>query len=160
MGYGNDDANAENVPFSYALALEAARDLYALAGHVRARGADRQAHAHAATADWAGPRREMFDQMVLQERHDTAAIAEGLVATADGIARSWARARGRQDRLNQARWVRHELDRDGWLANPREWTWFGKQDDYGPPPEDPPVPRAPRYEPTRAPMYPEFEVRP
>ena len=157
MGYGNDNANDDDVRFSYALALEAARDLHTLAGHVRTHGTDRQGLAPAARTDWAGAERERFDQWMNQERVDTEAVAQGLESTAAAIARSWAQARGQQDRINQARYVRQELDRDGWLENAWEWTWFGKEDDYGAPPEDPPVPRPPAFAPTRAPMYPEFE---
>jgi hypothetical protein len=156
MGYGDDKATDEDVAFEYRLALDAARDLYALAGHVRRVGADRQTHAATARNEWTGPLRERFDQRLNQERSDTVTVADALMGTAGALARSWARARGRQDRINTARFVRCGPDPDGALGN--TWTWLGN-DDHGLPPEDPPVPQPPLYEPTRQPIHPEHEHR-
>jgi hypothetical protein len=159
MGYGDDRANDDDVVFDYRLALEAARDLYALAGHVRSIGADRQVHAATARNDWSGPLRERFEQTMSQERTDTTSLAESLVATAGSLARSWAHARGRQDRINTARHVQQTHALDG-TAGALEWAFFGRDGDHGPPPEDPPVPQPPAYAPTRQPIHAEHELRP
>jgi hypothetical protein len=159
VGYGNEQPNDEDVHFEYGLALDAARGLHALAAQVRTAGGDRQTAAQTARHDWTGPKRELFDQKLHQEATDTTTVADALAGTARAIAGSWAKARGQQDRINTARWIQAELDKDGALENAWEWTWFGKEDDYGPPPQDPPVPEPPHFSATRCPLHADYEKR-
>lgn len=155
MGYGNETASDSNVPFAFDLALQAARDLYALSGKVTAHQGSRGTAAGTARTDWIGPKRDTFDEKVAAEDASADAISGSLVSLANDFASQWAMARGEQDRINFARYVDHEISSDGWGENLVE-TFTG-EDDYGPPPEDPPIPEGPDYEPTRSPLHAGFE---
>jgi hypothetical protein len=157
VGYDNSRASSANVVFEYQLALEAARDLWALAGHVRSTTAQWSGPADLARTDWTGPKREQFDERMSQNGSDTQAVATGLEDTARLLARSWSEARGEQDRINKARYVDAELDDDNWLEN--GWEWIFGENDFGRPPDNPPPPAPPGFAPTRAPMYPEHQNR-
>jgi hypothetical protein len=157
VGYGNEQASDANVAFAYDLALAAARDLWSLAGQLRSHEGERASAAVIARADWQGPKHDQFEQDIGQEGRDVTAVAAGLEDTARSLAENWARARGEQDRINKARYVDHELDDDNFLED--AWEWVAGEDDYGPPPGNPPTPGPPAFEPTRAPMYPEYENR-
>lgn len=154
---GGYSASSANVNFAFDLALETARDLYALAGEIGTRQGDRATAATDARVDWEGGHREAFDARMTTEGEDASAIKEALVALAGTFAAEWAAARGEQDRINWARWVQSEKDDDNWLEN--TWEWFAGEDDYGSPPADPDVPEPPDYLPTRDPIRPEFENR-
>jgi uncharacterized protein YukE len=157
MGYGGAKASSTNINFSYELALTAARDLWSLAAESRNHQGRRAASATIARRVWLGPKHDQFEEKLRQENADATAVADGLQNTARAIARSWAEARGQQDRINFARYVDHELDKDGWFENFIEW--FGNEDDYGDPPGNPEPPAPPDFRPTRAPMYAEYEYR-
>jgi hypothetical protein len=157
VGYDTSRASDANIPFAYDLALTAARDLWSLAAQVRAHDTDYAAPAPTAQAEWTGPKRTQFDDHLRRLRGDAVAVAEGLQGSARAIALSWARARGEQDRINKARYVDAELDDDNILEN--AWEWFAGENDYGPPPENPPAPAPPGFAPTRAPMYAQYEDR-
>ena len=155
MGYGNQQASDANVVFAYELALDAARDLYSLAGQVREHQSQRSALKPAAEQDWQGPKHDDFVTRMATEGTDATNVADGLVEMANQLAANWAAARGQQDRINFARYVDHETSDDGVLENIGEF--FAGEDDYGPPPENPPVPSPPSYAATRSPQHPEYE---
>jgi hypothetical protein len=155
MGYEDAKASSANVKFAYETALAAARDLWALAKQVRDHQGQRATATTTANRVWEGPKHDLFVEKMGQEGRDATAMAEGIEDTARAIARSWAAARGQQDRINKARWVDKQIDDDGWLENVGEW--FSGEDDYGPPPENPGPPSPPSFQPTRSPMYPELE---
>jgi hypothetical protein len=157
MGYEGARANDANVPFEYELALKAARGLWSLAGKLREHQSRRVTAASTARTDWTGPKHDQFEEKVRQEGTDTTAVAGGLEDTARALARSWSQARGQQDRINFARYVDHEIDDDNIAEDFVEF--FAGEDDYGPPPENPPVPAPPDFTPTRAPMHAEYEGR-
>ena len=148
-------ASGTNVDFAFGLALEAAADLWALAGEVRAKQGDRIDLSSRCIVDWRGPHRDHFDRLMRTEETDADTVADALIALANEIALAWSRARGEQDRINHARWVEHEKSQDSWAEDAGEF--FTGEDDYGAPPEDPPVPTGPDFAPTRAPIHPEFE---
>jgi hypothetical protein len=151
-GYG---ASGSNVNFAFDLALEAARDLYELAGVVQTKHQARADEATRCVDGWEGGHRASFDSKMSNENTDAGTIRAALVALAGKFASEWAAARGEQDRINQARWVQQQKDDDSWVEDGAEW--IVGEDDYGPPPEDPPVPEPPDYQPTRDPIHPEYE---
>jgi hypothetical protein len=148
-------ANSNNVNFAFDLALETARDLYALSGVVDAKHDARATEAGKATDGWEGGHRTTFDSKVTSADTDAGTVKSALITLADLFASEWAAARGQQDRINHARYVQHEKDSDSWVENGIEL--IVGEDDYGPPPEDPPVPEPPDYAATRSPIHPEFE---
>ena len=151
-GYG---ASGSNVNFAFDVALQAARDLYELAGVVQAKHSARTGEAALVVDGWEGGHRTTFDGKMSTESTDAEAIRAALVALADKFASEWAAARGEQDRINQARWVQQQKDDDSWVEDGAEW--IVGEDDYGPPPEDPRTPGSPDYMPTRDPIHPEYE---
>jgi hypothetical protein len=157
VGYDNNRASEADVVFAYDLALAAARDLWVLADQVRSHMAGWSGPIQTAQAEWTGPKRDQFDGHVTVLRTDTASVAAGLEETARALARNWAAARGEQDRINKARYVDAELDDDNILED--MWEWFAGENDFGPPPENPPVPGPPAFAVTRAPLYPDYERR-
>jgi hypothetical protein len=154
---GGYSANSANVNFAFDLALQAARDLHTLSGVVTSKHSARSTEAGKATDDWEGGHRDTFDSKMSTEGTDASTISSALVSLANLFASKWAEARGEQDRINFARYVQHEKDDDGWGENVVEF--FSGEDDYGEPPANPPVPSAPDYSPTRAPIHPEYENR-
>jgi hypothetical protein len=152
---GGYSANSANINFAFDLALQAARDLHTLSGVVTDKQSARATEAGKAVDDWEGGHRETFDSRVSTEDGDADTISGALRTLANLFASKWAEARGEQDRINFARYVQHEKDDDSWGENAVEF--FAGEDDYGEPPGNPPVPSAPDYEATRAPMHPEFE---
>ena len=148
-------ASDTNVDFAFGLALEAAADLWALAGEVRAKQGDRIDASDRCVVDWRGPHRDRYDRFLRTEQADAETVAAGLEDLARALAEAWSRARGEQDRINHARYVEQEKSEDSWVENTGEF--FVGEDDYGAPPEDPPVPDPPDFAPTRQPIYPEFE---
>ena len=151
-GYG---ASGSNVNFAFDLALQAASDLYELSGVVNTKHSARAGEATLAVDGWEGGHRDTFDGKLSTENSDAEAIRAALVTLAGKFASEWAAARGEQDRINQARWVQKQKDDDNWATDAAEWV-VG-EDDYGPPPDDPPVPQPPEYAATRGPIHPEFE---
>jgi hypothetical protein len=152
---GGYSASSTNVNFAFALALQAARDLYALSGEVNTKHDSRATEATTATDSWEGGHRSTFDTKMSTEDTDADTVRSALVTLANRFASEWAAARGEQDRINHARYVQHEKDNDSWGENAGEF--FVGEDDYGAPPEDPRVPEAPDYAVTREPIHPEFE---
>lgn len=152
---GGYSANSSNVNFAFDLALQAASDLHTLSGVIRTKHDARATEAGHAVDSWEGGHRDAFDGKMATEDDDAEAISAGLVRLADLFATKWSEARGEQDRINHARYVEHEKDNDSLLENVGEF--FVGEDDYGPPPDDPPVPAAPDYAPTRDPIHPDFE---
>lgn len=155
--YGTASANSQNVDFAFDLALEAARDLWALALDVRSLQDQRATAASGARPDWSGPKRDDFDTKMGREGTDATTVADGLIALAATFAEAWAEARGQQDRINFARYVQHEIEDDNWAEDTVEY--FGGEDDYGPPPTNPAAPEGPDFAVTREPIHPEYEQR-
>ena len=154
--YGSaDTANSANVNFAFDLALQAARDLYSLHTAVDTAQGTRSSAAAKARPDWSGHNRDLFETKVNTESSDSATISGSLVKLANLFAESWAKARGEQDRINTARYVKHQQDSENWAEKGAD-SLFGATD-YGAPPSDPAVPSSPEYAPTRSPMHPEFE---
>jgi hypothetical protein len=146
---------AGNVDFAFDEALQAARDLYELSGVVDAKQDARATAAVSGVEGWEGDHRTAFDTRLTTEGTDAGTIRGALISLADLFASEWAAARGEQDRINHARYVKHEKDNDSWAEDGVEWV--AGEDDYGAPPGDPPVPESPDYAPTRDPVHPEFE---
>jgi hypothetical protein len=107
--------------------------------------------ARIAQMDWTGHHAQTFEQHLRASHTDAERLSAALRALTEGYASSWAKARGEQDRVNFARHVERER------ANRSFWDevgdFFFGEDDYGDPPSNPPVPTAPDFAPTRAPMY-------
>jgi hypothetical protein len=162
VGYDGATAASENVKFSYDLARQAARDLWALAERVRAHQAEWSTAVGGARADWLGPKRDRFDDDIRAEEITATAMAGGLEDVARQIAQSWAAARGQQNRINWARWQddmqRREDDTNVFqkFANGVAHT-FGHTTDYGSTPEDPAPPGPPSFEPSGEIVHPEYE---
>jgi hypothetical protein len=167
VGFGDTVASDGNIPFAYDLALDAARDLHALAAAVRSHQHERASAADTARVHWTGPHRVQFDDRTAAEDRDAAGLAAAIEETARQIARSWAAARGNQDRINAARRQDHEeanrydgefvLVEYGHKVADSVAGVFGHGTDQPPPPGDPPVPQPPLFAPTRAPLHPEHE---
>jgi hypothetical protein len=152
---GGVSASSSNVNFDFDGALEAARDLYSLSGVVRTKHGTRADEAELAKDGWEGGYRSDFDSKLSNEGTDVDTIAGALVSLANLFASEWANARGEQDRINFARYVQNERDNDGGWENAGEF--FAGENDLGAPPDNPAVPDAPDYAPTREPIHPEFE---
>lgn len=152
---GGYSASSANVNFAYTAALQAARDLHSLSGIVKDKQDARATEATKAVDSWVGGHRTTFDSKMSTEGTDADNVSSALVALANRFATSWSEARGEQDRINHARYVQHEKDEDSWTEDAGEW--FVGEDDYGAPPENPPVPEPPHYGVTRDPIHPEFE---
>jgi hypothetical protein len=152
---GGVTASSTNVNFAFDEALQAARDLYALSGVVTSKHDSRVTEAGLCVDGWEGGKRDDFDQKMSTEDTDVGTVSGALVTLANRFASEWANARGEQDRINFARYVQNERDDDGWLEDGAEF--FTGENDLGSPPENPPVPVSPDYEPTRAPLHAEFE---
>lgn len=152
---GGYSASSSNVNFAYDTALQAARDLYTLSGAVNTKHDSRATEGSLAVDGWEGGHRSTFDTKMTAEGTDAETVRSALVTLADTFASEWAAARGEQDRINHARYVQHEKDDDNWVEDGAELV-VG-EDDYGAPPDNPPVPDAPDYAVTRDPVHPEFE---
>lgn len=152
---GGYSASSTNVNFAYGTALQAARDLHALAGVLFTKHDSRAGEGTSAVDGWVGGHRDTFDTKMTTEGADVESIRGALVTLAGTFASEWATAWGEQDRINFARYVEHEKEQDSWVEDGAELV-VG-EDDYGAPPDDPPTPQPPNYEPTRAPMHTEFE---
>lgn len=155
MGAYGTSGSAPNETFPFELGLAAARDLWSMADEVQAADGRISSAKERAIIDFLGPKLSVF----LDRRSVDATTAqqafETLRGTADQIAAAWARARGNQDRINHARWVAAQKADDNILERGFQ-ALFGETD-YGPEPDDPPPPSGPRFEPTRAPIHPEYE---
>jgi hypothetical protein len=154
--YGEAAASDANVVFPFDLALPAARDLWELAQAVRSSNTA-LVTAQGTVASWKGPHRDAFDSKVTSYGSSASSVASALEALAKGIAAAWAAARGQQNRINRARYVEHEKQNEG----ARGWgivEFFAGEVDYGPPPDNPPVPGEPNFPATGDPvrMHPEF----
>lgn len=152
---GGVTASTTNVNFAFDQALQAARDLYSLSGVVTSKHDARVTEGGLCVDGWEGGKRTDFDGKMSTEDTDVDTISGALVTLASRFASEWADARGEQDRINFARYVENERDNDGWLENGAEF--FAGENDLGSPPENPPVPVSPDYEPTREPMHAEYE---
>jgi hypothetical protein len=154
--YGEAAANDVDVAFPISSALSAARAAYRLADAVSAsRTTTNTLNAtHLSDVDFKGPHADVSDSKVEAYRTSATNMASGLRTFAEQIAQGWAAARGQQDRINFARYCEDESSNDGWGENAVEF--FAGEDDYGPPPENPPVPSAPGFSATREPQYPAF----
>jgi hypothetical protein len=141
----------QDVHFDFGLALEVARLCYQLARYLPDKQSAREGMARIAQVDWTGHHAQTFQQHMGASHEDADRLSAALRALADGFAASWAKARGEQDRVNFARYVeRKRANRSFW---DEVGDFFFGEDDYGDPPSDPPVPTAPDFAPTRAPMY-------
>jgi hypothetical protein len=140
-----------DVQFSFGLALEVARACHQLARYLTDKQTAREGVARTAQVDWTGHHAQTFEQHMRASRIDADRISAALRALADGFASNWAKARGEQDRVNFARHVERERTNRNWLEDVGDYL-FGEPD-YGDPPSDPPVPTAPDFGPTRAPLY-------
>jgi hypothetical protein len=152
---GGVTASSANVNFAFDQALQAARDLYSLSGVVTAKHDARVTESTRCVDGWEGGKRTEFDGKMSTEDTDVGTISGGLVTLANRFASEWAMARGEQDRINFARYVQNERDDDSWVEDGAEF--FAGENDLGAPPDNPPVPVSPDYEPTREPIHPEFE---
>jgi hypothetical protein len=153
---GEAAANDVDVAFPISSALGAARAAYRLADAVASsRGTMNTLNTtHLSDADFKGPHADVSDSKVEAYRTSSTNMATGLRTFAEQIAQGWAAARGQQDRINFARYCEDESSNDGWGENAYES--FAGEDDYGAPPENPPVPTAPNFSETRDAQYPEF----
>ena len=151
--YGTAGANDANVPFPFDTGLQAARDLWTLADEVETARGGLNAEEADAVVDFTGPKRARFASMRNEDTSAATSTAAGLRELARSFATAWSQARGQQDRINHARYVEAETSSDGTLENLGEF--FTGEDDYGPPPENPPVPTAPGFRATRDPIHPE-----
>jgi len=140
-----------DVHFNFGLALEAARACHQLARYVTDKQGAREGVARTAQVDWTGRHSQIFDQHIRISHIDADRLSVALRALADGFASSWAKARGEQDRVNFARYVERERANRNLLEEVGDFL-FGEPD-FGDPPSDPPVPTAPDFAPTRAPLY-------
>lgn len=154
--YGEAAANDVDVAFPLSSALGAARAAYRLADAVAASRSTMNTldSQHLSDADFKGPHADVSDSKVEAYRTSATNMASGLRTFAEQIAQGWAAARGQQDRINFARYCENESSNDGWAEN--AWESVAGEDDYGAPPENPPVPSAPNFAATRDPKYPEF----
>lgn len=151
--YGTAGANDANVPFPFETGLQAARDLWDLADEVISAKGRLDTKETAAKVDWTGPKRNRFTGMRDEDGTAASTTAAALRELARSFATAWSQARGQQDRINHARYVQAETEDDGTLENIGEF--FVGEDDYGPPPENPPVPQPPGFRATRDPIHPE-----
>lgn len=140
-----------DVHFDFGLALEVARTCHQLARYLTDKQSAREGMARVAQVDWTGHHAQTFEQHLRVSHTDAERLSAALRALADGFASSWAKARGEQDRVNFARHVERERANRNLLEEGRDFL-FGEPD-YGDPPSDPPVPTAPDFAPTRAPLY-------
>jgi hypothetical protein len=152
---GGYSASSTNVNFAYSTALQAACDLHVLARIIYEKHTARADEAALAVDGWVGGHRDTFDTKMSTEGTDVETIRGALVTLAGKFASEWAAAWGEQDRINFARYVEKQKEDDSWVEDGAELV-VG-EDDYGEPPADPPVPQAPGYEPTRAPMHQDHE---
>jgi hypothetical protein len=134
--------------------LQAARDLWELAGEVDSAKGKLDTKETSTIVDWLGPKLKTFQGMRGEDGTAATSAGNALRTLAKSFATAWSQARGQQDRINFARYVQHETEDDGWLENAGEF--FTGEDDYGDPPEDPPVPSAPGFRATRDPIHPEY----
>ncbi|MGH3767925.1 MAG: hypothetical protein ACRDTX_22725 [Pseudonocardiaceae bacterium] len=141
----------QNVHFDFRLSLEVARSCHQLSRYLPDKQSAREGVARIAQTDWTGHHAQTFEQHLQASHTDSERLSAALRALADGYAASWAKARGEQDRVNFARHVEQERANQSWLDDVGDFLFGG--DDYGDPPSDPPVPTAPDFTPTRAPMY-------
>jgi len=154
--YGEAAANDANVPFPLSSALPAACAAYRLAEAVWASRTTMTTlnTSHLSDADFKGPHADVSDAKVAAYGTSASNMASGLYAFSRQIAEGWAAARGQQDRINFARYCEDESSNDGWGENAYESV--AGEDDYGPPPENPPVPAGPGFAETREPKYSAF----
>lgn len=155
---GGYSASSTNVKFDYATALQAACDLYALSRVVADKHRSRADEAALAVDGWVGGHRDTFDTKLSTEGTDVETIRGALVTLAGKFASEWAAAWGEQDRINFARYVEKQKKDDTWVEDGTEL--IVGEDDYGAPPDDPPVPQPPDYAPTREPKNRDFENPP
>jgi uncharacterized protein YukE len=141
----------QDVHFDFGLALEVARSCHQLSRYLPDKQAAREGMARVAQTDWTGHHAQTFEQHMQASHTDAERLSAALRALADGYSSSWAKARGEQDRVNFARHVDRERANRSWLDDVGDFLFGGP--DYGDPPSDPPVPAAPDFNPTRAPMY-------
>ena len=151
--YGEGAANDENVKFPFDLALPAARDIWKMADAVAQSRTDIEAE-QAKDTYWKGPHRDTLDEKVTTYNASSNSLESALRALANGLAKSWATARGQQNRINKARYVQNEEDNESGI---NKFFDNFNEDDYGPPPGDPPTPGPPGFaEPGDSKMYTEF----
>lgn len=149
-------ANTRNVDFAFDTALRAARDLHALANVVDGKQDARATEGTLAQDGWEGGHVETFRTRMSAEGRDAGTVKGALVTLAKRFASEWAAARGEQDRINFARYVQEQKEGDSWVEDGAEL--IVGEDDYGEPPADPPIPTYEHgYQPTREPMYDEYE---
>lgn len=139
-------AITQDVNYPFALALDAARDLWVLAGVVTDEHDARLGAYTAGKVDWIGHHADTFADRMRTAGHDATTIAEQCRPRARPPVGLGPRRAGP---AGQARWVQRQKDNDNLLEN--AWEFFAGEDDYGPPPGDPPDPTAPDFAPTRRP---------
>jgi hypothetical protein len=155
---GTPAANSHDVVFAYGTALQAARDLNALAIEIHEKQTAWAGEAAKAVIGWEGGHRDFFNSNLITLGTDAAFIIGGLTLLADLFAAAWATARGEQDRINWARWVQAQKDDDWWGEDVVDFFY---EEDMGEPPADPPRPTAEDgYQPTRQPIHPEYQHTP
>ncbi|MGH8905639.1 MAG: WXG100 family type VII secretion target [Egibacteraceae bacterium] len=141
----------DDVRFNFGLALDVARTCHGLARYLTDKQAAREGVARTAQLDWTGPHADTFEQRMGASRAGAERLSAALRTLAEGFASSWAKARGEQDRVNFARYVERERANRNLIEEFGDFL-FGEPD-FGDPPSDPPVPAAPDFAPTRAPLY-------
>lgn len=152
--YGQANADSPNLRFAFGAALQAARELWALGEELESASATlRSAHAET-VRDFLGPMRAQFDDHVDTNRSQLSTLRHSLRGLADQLAADWAAARGEQDRINFARYVRAQKDAEGIVDRVKQW--FGPDNDYGSPPGNPPVPTGPGYVETQCSLYSQY----
>lgn len=154
MSYGAATANSANVVYPFAASLPAARAANSLADDLQASKTSLDTDADNVVAEWIGPNRATFvaKHEALQTSIDN--LDATLRYLGGEVGRSWAAARGQQDRINFARYVEQDISEDGALENFGEF--FAGETDYGPPPGDPSAPTADMFFETSQPMHASF----
>ena len=156
MAYGTASANSANVVYPFGSALPAARAVNLFGQNIASCSTATGTATENVLANWIGPFRDKL--AIDADNFRTPSATNMATAThylANEIARSWAAARGQQDRINRARYVEWDIAQDNLAEN--AWEFFAGETDYGPPPSDPSTPVPDGYAETRSPMHANFQ---
>lgn len=153
--YGVADASAPNLNYPFDDALAAARALHRLRGQLVTTRSHQDTNEEHALVDWLGPSARNFRSLVATVETNSRSAEGTLSDLAVQIATQWSQARGQQDRINHARWALEQKENESGLRHSAVGEWLLGEEDYGPPPENPPIPKAPGFWPTRDPIHPE-----
>lgn len=150
--YGIAAASDANLNYPFDQALAAAKALEELVGELNSSKTRRATQESHAKVDWLGPSKSDFRALVSAANDKSDSASGTLTSLAEAIAKQWAQARGQQDRINHARWALEQKDNESGIRHSGFGNWLLGEADYGPPPENPPVPSSP-FRPTRDPIH-------